>query len=62
MEDNTLVKSSFSATINAPMSRWIFPLGALRYASRNTNLAPPLIVPPVQPRRLMVGVCRSSAD
>ena len=40
MEDNTLVKSSFSATINAPIENWrIFHPGALRFPSRNTKVA-----------------------
>ena len=58
MEDNTLVKSSFSATINAPTEK-IFPLGALPYPSRNTNPPHQLTTPAAQPRRRTVGACRS---
>ena len=39
MEDNTLVKSSFSATIHTPIETWTFPLGALVCRNRNTSLA-----------------------
>jgi hypothetical protein len=45
MEDNTLVKSSFSATINAPIEKVDISPGALRYRIRNTSLAPQLTKP-----------------
>jgi len=59
MEDNTLVHSSFLATINAPIEKGVSLLGALRYRSRNSNLAPQIAASPVQPWCLTVGACRS---
>lgn len=59
MEDNTLVQSSFSATINAPIEKidipsWCFTLPESEYQSCSR-----LTAPLVQLRRLMVGACRS---
>lgn len=59
MEDNTLVQSSFSATINAPIEKvdipsWCFTLPESEYQSCSQ-----LTAPPVRPRRLTVGACQS---
>lgn len=55
MEDNTLVESSFSATINAPIEKVNIPVGALRCPRRNISRARQLTAPPAQLRRLTVG-------
>jgi hypothetical protein len=59
MEDKALVKSRFSAAINAHIEKGDIPLWGFRLPSRNTDTAPRLNARGVQPRRLMTRACRS---
>jgi len=61
MEDNTLVESSFSATINAPIGKVDIPAWCFTLPRRNIRRARQLIAPPAQLRRLTAGACRSTS-
>ena len=57
MEDNTLVQSSFSATINAPIEKVIFLHGASTCLSPSTKPVFRHTALLAQPRHLTVGAC-----
>jgi hypothetical protein len=61
MEDNELVKSSFSATINAPIEKIDIPSWCFKLPESEYRRARRLTAPPVQLRRLTAGGCRSTS-
>ena len=59
MGDNTLIKSSFSATIHAPIEKVDIPGWCFNLTESEYQACSQAHVPPERPQRQTVGVCPS---